>query len=260
MKDHFYYVLSFCSILSLRYKPINIQRVIWNIFMKNSFTKANDISWVFRLQLIVVLFHQTYFPFYLNINGLVQERKDITENCGGGWLACISENLEYKKIAINCCFVSSNILSILFTLCEQILIPIVFLKPYILKVSFCLLLMSSSDTHVFFDNVQDCSYDEFSQGTTCFICLLNRIAIHIMYNCVVYMILLLPRHYFIYRKVDISAHDTFLESLIRYAQSRNRYLCWWTVSPRGYHPPNSQCFPTDMVYNIYLSLKFTVPS
>jgi hypothetical protein len=37
-------------------------------------------------------------------------------------------------------FVSSNLLSILFTLYEQILIPLVFLKPYILKVSFCLLL------------------------------------------------------------------------------------------------------------------------
>jgi hypothetical protein len=20
------------------------------------------------------------------------------------------------------------------------------------------------------------------------------------------------------------------------------YLCWWTISPRGYHPPSSQCF------------------
>jgi hypothetical protein len=46
----------------------------------------------------------------LNINGFVQERKDRTENCGGGWLA------------------------------EKFLIPLVFLKPYILKVSFCLLL------------------------------------------------------------------------------------------------------------------------
>ena len=33
----------------------------------------------------------------LNINGFVQERKDRTENCGGGWLAYISENLEYKR-------------------------------------------------------------------------------------------------------------------------------------------------------------------
>jgi len=26
------------------------------------------------------------------------------------------------------------------------------------------------------------------------------------------------------------------------------YLCRWTISPRGYHPPSSQCFSTDMVY------------
>jgi hypothetical protein len=30
--------------------------------------------------------------------------------------------------------------NVLVTLCEQILIPLVFLNPYILKVSFCLLL------------------------------------------------------------------------------------------------------------------------
>jgi hypothetical protein len=24
--------------------------------------------------------------------------------------------------------------------------------------------------------------------------------------------------------------------------SLDRYLCWWTVSPRGYHPPSIQCF------------------
>ena len=35
------------------------------------------------------------FQTTLNINGFVQERKDRTENCGGGWLAYISENLEY---------------------------------------------------------------------------------------------------------------------------------------------------------------------
>jgi len=28
--------------------------------------------------------------------------------------------------------------------------------------------------------------------------------------------------------------------------SLGRYLCWWTISPRGYHPPSSQCFGTDM--------------
>jgi len=27
-----------------------------------------------------------------------------------------------------------------------------------------------------------------------------------------------------------------------------RYLCWWSISPRGYHAPSSRCFGTDMVY------------
>jgi hypothetical protein len=36
-------------------------------------------------------FHENISNDSLNINGFVQERKDITENCGGGWLACISE-------------------------------------------------------------------------------------------------------------------------------------------------------------------------
>jgi len=27
-----------------------------------------------------------------------------------------------------------------------------------------------------------------------------------------------------------------------------RYFCWWTISPRGYHPPSSRCFGTVMVY------------
>ena len=44
------------------------------------------------------------------------------------------------RFALPLFFVSSNLLSFLFTLCEQILIPLVFLKPYIFKVSFCLLL------------------------------------------------------------------------------------------------------------------------
>ena len=42
-------------------------------------------------------FHQNISNDSLNINGFVQERKDRTENCGGGWLAYILENLEYKR-------------------------------------------------------------------------------------------------------------------------------------------------------------------
>ena len=34
------------------------------------------------------------------------------------------------------------------------------------------------------------------------------------------------------------------------------YLCGWTFSPRGYHPPSGQCFGTDMIYWIYLLSKF----
>jgi hypothetical protein len=42
-------------------------------------------------------FFHKIFQLTLNINGYVQERKDRTENCGGGWLEYISENLEYTK-------------------------------------------------------------------------------------------------------------------------------------------------------------------
>jgi len=31
-------------------------------------------------------------------------------------------------------------------------------------------------------------------------------------------------------------------------RSLGLFLCWWTISPRGYHPPSNQCFDTDMVY------------
>ena len=33
----------------------------------------------------------------------------------------------------------------------------------------------------------------------------------------------------------------------------------WASSSRGYHHPGSQCVGTDMVYEIYILLKFTVP-
>jgi hypothetical protein len=31
------------------------------------------------------------------------------------------------------------------------------------------------------------------------------------------------------------------------------------ISPRGYNPPSSKCFGTDMIYQIYLLAKFIVP-
>jgi len=29
--------------------------------------------------------------------------------------------------------------------------------------------------------------------------------------------------------------------------SMSRCLCWWTISPRVYHPPSSKCLGTYMV-------------
>jgi hypothetical protein len=29
--------------------------------------------------------------------------------------------------------------------------------------------------------------------------------------------------------------------------SMGRHLCWWTISPRWYHPPSSKCLAIDMV-------------
>ena len=34
--------------------------------------------------------------------------------------------------------------------------------------------------------------------------------------------------------------------------SLDRYLWWWTINYRGYHPPSSQCFYTDIVIYIYI--------
>jgi len=30
--------------------------------------------------------------------------------------------------------------------------------------------------------------------------------------------------------------------------SMGRYLCWWTISPKWYHPSSGRCLWTDMVY------------
>ena len=32
------------------------------------------------------------------------------------------------------------------------------------------------------------------------------------------------------------------------------YTFWWTINP-----PSSQCFDIDMIYQIYLLMKFTIP-
>jgi hypothetical protein len=44
-----------------------------------------------------------------------------------------------------------------------------------------------------------------------------------------------------------SRHTSFALNLISTFSllSLARYLCWWTINPRGYHPPSSQCFGTD---------------
>jgi hypothetical protein len=42
----------------------------------------------------------------------------------------------------------------------------------------------------------------------------------------------------LFQKYDVSTKfDIYLLLL-----SLGRYLCWWTISPRGYHPSSSQCY------------------
>jgi len=48
-------------------------------------------------------------------------------------------------------------------------------------------------------------------------------------------------------------------NLISTFVSLGRCICWWTISPRWYHLPSSQCFGIDMVYYIYISSKFIAP-
>jgi hypothetical protein len=46
------------------------------------------------------------------------------------------------------------------------------------------------------------------------------------------------------RNTDYWADDIllFTEGNIRPVDTLGRYICWWTIIPRGYHPPSSQCF------------------
>jgi len=53
--------------------------------------------------------------------------------------------------------------------------------------------------------------------------------------------------------VDITLHDHRRMTKIVF----DIYV--FITRPLGYHPPSSQCFDTDLVYYIYLLLKFTVP-
>ena len=48
---------------------------------------------------------------------------------------------------------------------------------------------------------------------------------------------------------NIYKYTSFLQSL-------GLYLCWWTFSPLRYHQLSSQSFGTDMIYQIYVLLKF----
>jgi hypothetical protein len=46
-----------------------------------------------------------------------------------------------------------------------------------------------------------------------------------------------------------SKYCVILQALgLRFWVYLGRYLYWWTISPRGYHPPISQYFGPDMVY------------
>ena len=60
-------------------------------------------------------------------------------------------------------------------------------------------------------------------------------------------------HFGIFKLSCVRLISTFL------LLSLGRYLCWRTIIPRGYHPPSSQCFGTDMVYYMYFywNLHFT---
>jgi hypothetical protein len=42
--------------------------------------------------------------------------------------------------------------------------------------------------------------------------------------------------------IDITASSTLNLTFTYSLLSLGRYLCWWTISPWGYHPPSSQCF------------------
>ena len=42
--------------------------------------------------------------------------------------------------------------------------------------------------------------------------------------------------------IDITASSTLNLTSTYSLLSLGRYLCWWTISPWGYHPPSSQCY------------------
>jgi hypothetical protein len=63
------------------------------IFLMSFMTPNNKQNETFN----IYGFKSLILEISLNINGYVQEREDRTENCGGGWLAYISENLEYTR-------------------------------------------------------------------------------------------------------------------------------------------------------------------
>ena len=61
-------------------------------------------------------------------------------------------------------------------------------------------------------------------------------------------------------KVIPEMHRAALNSIFTFSLlTLGRYLFWWNIIPRGYHPPSSQYFGTDVVYYIFLLLKYTVP-
>jgi len=47
---------------------------------------------------------------------------------------------------------------------------------------------------------------------------------------------------------DYSRNASCALNLISTFVSEGRYLFGWTISPRGYHPRNSECFDTDIVF------------
>ena len=53
---------------------------------------------------------------------------------------------------------------------------------------------------------------------------------------------------------SLPIHISLIQLSTSLLLSLGRYICWWTIIPRMYHPPSSRCFGTDMLLS-----KFKVP-
>ena len=54
-----------------------------------------------------------------------------------------------------------------------------------------------------------------------------------------------------YRSGSCALSKIYMYIYLHSYMSLGRCICWWTISPLGYHPHSSQCFGgTDLVYLI----------